>query len=69
LQDGFEKNKQPREQQFFGGEFSPLGNQKKNPVHLIKRTFSEKNAPKSQFLKLPYLDNRFQQVAKLLQDS
>jgi hypothetical protein len=29
LQDEFDKNKQPREQQFFGGEFTPLGNQKK----------------------------------------
>ncbi len=28
LQDEFDKNKQPREQQFFGGEFSPLGNKK-----------------------------------------
>jgi hypothetical protein len=24
LQDEFDKNKQPREQQLFGGEFSPL---------------------------------------------
>jgi hypothetical protein len=36
------KNKQPREQQFFGGEFSPRGNKKINPVQLIKTIFSKK---------------------------
>jgi hypothetical protein len=60
------------DQSFFCGRFSPLGDQKNNPVWLIKRIFVEKMYQKSpdfgekkKVLKSSYLENRFKKVAKI----
>jgi hypothetical protein len=47
---------------------------KTNPVQLIQRIFEKKKwqghlVLRENYLKLPYLDNRFQQIAKIWQDS
>jgi hypothetical protein len=60
LQDEFEISSS-----FLGVNFHHLATKKIKSSATHKNNVLEKNAPKSQFLKLPYLDNRFQQVAKL----
>lgn len=58
----------------FFGDFSPLGTQKKKPVQLLQWTFcgempqSHQTLRGKKNLKLSYLDNKFQHVAKIYQN-